>query len=80
MDHSIKDSSIMYEARVDIRKLSHILTGHFNPIKAICSKPNIALLHCLLLARYCGWVWPSIFPVASRCIITVLHPSYILLT
>ena len=32
------DKAVMYEARVDIKKLSHVLTGHFSPIKVICSK------------------------------------------
>lgn len=31
------DKTVMYEARVDIKKLSHVLTGHFNPIKVICN-------------------------------------------
>ena len=32
------DASIMYEARVDIRKFSRFLQGQFNPTKIICSK------------------------------------------
>ena len=32
------DPTVMYEARVDIKKLSHVLTGNFNPAKVICSK------------------------------------------
>ncbi|CAI8036134.1 Checkpoint protein HUS1 [Geodia barretti] len=34
-----RDSSTMYEVRIDIRKLGQILQGqHFNPTKAICSE------------------------------------------
>ena len=33
------DSQFLYEARVDIRKLGHILGSQLTPIKAICSKP-----------------------------------------
>ena len=34
----------MYEARVDIRKLSQFIQGQFNPTKIICSK-----LYCTLI-------------------------------
>jgi len=33
-----QDTSTMYEARVDIRKLSQFIQGQFNPTKIICSK------------------------------------------
>jgi len=30
----------LYEARVDVKKFSQFLQGHFNPTKVICSKYN----------------------------------------
>ena len=36
------DASVMYEARVDIRKFSRFLQGQFNPTKIICSKLSLS--------------------------------------
>ena len=33
-----QDPLTLYEARVDVRKLSQFLQGQFNPTKAICSE------------------------------------------
>jgi hypothetical protein len=37
-DQESQDVLIMHEARVDVKKLSQLFQGHFNPSKAICSE------------------------------------------
>ena len=37
-DLQSQDTLAMYEARVDVKKLSQLFQGQFNPTKVICSK------------------------------------------